>query len=307
MSAPESAARSMTAREWGVLVTLSALWGGSFFFIEICLRAFTPLTLVFARLALAAVALHIALPVLRVKLPGGRMWGWYFVLGLFNNALPFSLMFWGLTRIGGSLASMLNATTPLFTVLLAHFMTRDERLTPNRLAGCVLGVIGVGVMVGQEGLSGGGDTLAYLAVLGAGVCYAIAGILGRRVGQVPPLALATGQLTAAAILVAPLALLVERPLSMAMPGWQPLLALLALALVSTSFAYFLYFRLLKTAGATNILLVTLLVPVSSTLLCVPLLGEELHAREVAGMCVIALGLLLVDGRIFRRRRVIPTP
>ena len=178
-------------------------------------------------------------------------------------------------------------------------MTRDERLTLNRLAGCLLGVVGVGVMVGQEALSGEGELLAYMAVLGAGVCYALAGIFGRRVGQVPPLALATGQLTAAAILIAPLAAL-EQPWR-ATPGWQSLAALLALALVSTSFAYVLYFKLLKAAGATNILLVTLLVPVSSTLLCVPLLGEVLEWRQAAGMAVIALGLLLVDGRILRRR------
>src|SRR5690606_17509894 len=192
------AARAMTAREWGLLLGLSVLWGGSFLFIELGLRDFGPMSLVFLRLALAALALHIALRPMRVKLPGGRMWGWYFLLGLFNNALPFALMFWGLTRIGGALASMLNATTPLFTVVLAHFMTRDERLTLNRLAGCLLGVVGVGVMVGREALSGEGELLAYLAVLGAGVCYALAGIFGRRVGQVPPLALATGQLTAAA-------------------------------------------------------------------------------------------------------------
>lgn len=288
----------MTAREWGLLLGLSVLWGGSFLFIELGLRDFGPMSLVFLRLALAALALHIALRPMRVKLPGGRMWGWYFLLGLFNNALPFALMFWGLTRIGGALASMLNATTPLFTVVLAHFMTRDERLTLNRLAGCLLGVVGVGVMVGREALSGEGELLAYLAVLGAGVCYALAGIFGRKVGQVPPLALATGQLTAAAMLIAPLAAL-EQPWK-ATPGWQSLASLVALALVSTSFAYVLYFKLLKAAGATNILLVTLLVPVSSTLLCVPLLGEVLEWRQVAGMAVIALGLLLVDGRILRR-------
>jgi drug/metabolite transporter (DMT)-like permease len=293
-----SVARSMTAREWGLLLGLSVLWGGSFLFIELGLRDFGPMSLVFLRLSLAALALHIALRPMRVKLPGGRMWGWYFLLGLFNNALPFALMFWGLTRIGGALASMLNATTPLFTVVLAHFMTRDERITLNRLAGCLLGVVGVGVMVGQEALSGEGELLAYLAVLGAGVCYALAGIFGRKVGQVPPLALATGQLSAAAIIIAPLAAL-EQPWH-ATPGWQSLAALIALALVSTSFAYVLYFKLLKAAGATNILLVTLLVPVSSTLLCVPLLGEVLEWRQLAGMGVIALGLLLVDGRILRR-------
>lgn len=298
-TSPASAARAMTAREWGMLLGLSVLWGGSFLFIELGLRDFGPMSLVFMRLALAALALHAALRLLRVKLPGGRMWGWYFLLGMLNNAVPFALMFWGLTRIGGALASMLNATTPLFTVVLAHFMTRDERMTLNRLAGCLLGVAGVGVMVGREALSGEGELLAYLAVLGAGVCYAFAGIFGRRVGQVPPLALATGQLTAAAILIAPLAAL-EQPWN-ATPGWQSLAALIALALVSTSFAYVLYFKLLKAAGATNILLVTLLVPVSSTLLCVPLLGEVLEWRQVAGMGVIALGLLLVDGRILRRR------
>jgi drug/metabolite transporter (DMT)-like permease len=303
MNAPwKTSVRSMTLPEWGTLVFLSVLWGGSFFFIEIGLRWLSPLTLVFARLGLAALALHVLLLALQIKLP--NRWGWYFVLGLFNNALPFSLMFWGQTQIGGSLASMLNATTPLFTVTLAHFMTRDERMTVNRLLGCVLGVVGVGVMVGAEAFSGDGPILAYLAVLGAGLCYALAGIFGRRVREVPPLALATGQLSAAALTVLPFALFIDRPWNLGAPDWQPVAALAALALVSTSLAYVIYFRLLKVAGATNILLVTLLIPVSSTLLCVGLLDETLHWRQVAGMAVIALGLLLVDGRLFRRKGVV---
>lgn len=292
----------MTAREWGGLLLLSVLWGGSFFFIEIGLRAFAPLTLVFARLALAALALHGLLLCLRIRLPGGRMWRWYLLLGLFNNALPFALMFWSQTRIGGSLASMLNATTPLFTVVLAHFFTRDEPMTPLRVLGCVLGAVGVGVMVGQEAFSGDGEVLAYAAVLGAGLCYAIAGIIGRRVRETPPLALATGQLTAAALVVLPASLLIDKPWQSAAPGLEPLLALGALALISTSLAYVLYFRLLKTAGATNILLVTLLIPVSSALLCVGLLDEVLTWQQAAGMAVIAAGLLLVDGRLLKRKR-----
>lgn len=291
----------MTAREWGGLVLLSVLWGGSFFFIEIGLRAFPPLTLVFARLALAAVALRGLLMALRVPLPGGRMWGWYLLLGLTNNALPFALMFWAQTRIGGSLASMLNATTPLFTVVLAHFLTRDERMTALKVMGCLVGVVGVGVMVGREAFSGGGEVLAWAAVLGAGVCYAVAGIAGRRVKHTPPMALATGQLMAAAALALPFAMVIDQPWSLSPPGLEPALALAALALVSTALAYVLYFRLLKTAGATNILLVTLLIPASSAVLCVGLLDEQLTWQQVAGMAIIAAGLLLVDGRVIRRR------
>lgn len=291
----------MNARQWGGLVLLSVLWGGSFFFIEIGLRAFAPLTLVFARLALAALALHVLLLALHVKLPGGRMWLWYLLLGLTNNALPFALMFWAQTRIGGSLASMLNATTPLFTVVLAHFFTRDERMTPLRVLGCALGAAGVGVMVGREAFTGQGEVLAWAAVLGAGQCYAVAGITGRHVRATQPFALATGQLTAAAAITLPFALLVDQPWAGPTPGIEPLLALAALALVSTALAYVLYFRLLKGSGATNILLVTLLIPVSSALLCVGLLDEQLTWQQVAGMAVIAAGLLLVDGRLFRGR------
>lgn len=292
----------MSPREWGGLVLLSVLWGGSFFFIELGLRAFAPLTLVFARLALAALALHVLLLAMRIKLPGGRLWGWYLLLGLTNNVLPFACMFWAQTRIGGSLASMLNATTPLFTVILAHFFTRDERMTPLKVLGCVVGVVGVGVMVGREAFTGEGEVLAYAAVLGAGLCYAVAGITGRRVKHTPPLALATGQLTAAAAVTLPVALLADQPWTGPTPGLEPLAALAALALVSTALAYVLYFRLLKTAGATNILLVTLLIPVSSALLCVGLLDEVLTWQQVAGMAIIAAGLLLVDGRLFRVKR-----
>ncbi|HSM19384.1 MAG TPA: DMT family transporter, partial [Hyphomicrobiales bacterium] len=161
-------AMTMGAAQWAMLVTLSLLWGGTFFFVEVALEDVPPLTLVFLRVALAAVALHIYILATGRRLPASlRLWGAFAAMGLFNNFLPFSLISWGQTEISGSLASILNATTPIWTVLLAHFLTADEKLTGLRAIGVALGFVGVAVMIGIKALSGlGGVLLAQLAVVG---------------------------------------------------------------------------------------------------------------------------------------------
>jgi drug/metabolite transporter (DMT)-like permease len=177
-----------------------------------------------------------------------------------NNVVRFSLILWGQTRIASGLAAILNACAPLFTAVLAHFLTADERLTPRRMTGVLLGLAGVVLMIGPDSLSGlGRDVMAQLAVLAAGVSYACAGILGRRFAGTPPLVTATGQVTASTLLILPLALAVDRPWTLTVPGTRVWLALLGLAIISTALGYVVYFRILATAGATNLLLVTLLI------------------------------------------------
>ncbi len=296
--------QTMGPLEWGLLILLSVLWGGSFFFAEIALVELRPFTVVFGRVVLAAATL-----VILVKVTGGRMprdrrlWAAFFVMGTVNNFIPFSLIVWGQTQITSGLASILNATTPVFTVLMAHFFTRDEKLTANRFAGVVLGIAGVVVMIGPEALAGlGANVLAQLAVVGAAVSYGVAGVFGRRFAGTPPLVTAAGQVTASSVLMFPVMLIVDRPWTLAMPAPETWAAVLGIALVSTAAAYVIFFRILATAGATNIMLVTLLVPVSAILLGVLVLGETLAPLHMAGMALIGLGLLAIDGRVLSMMR-----
>jgi drug/metabolite transporter (DMT)-like permease len=308
--------KSMGATEWLLLVTLSVLWGGSFFFNAIALNDLPTLTVVFGRVAIAALALWLV-----IGLSGQRpavgvgLWIAFLAMGALNNAIPFSLIVWGQTRIGSGLASILNATTPLFTVVLAHWLTRDERMTPARLGGVLCGLLGVVVMIGPAALEEFGlAVLAQLAVVGAAVSYACAGIFGRRFRGTPPLVTAAGQLTGSTLIILPLVLVVDQPWELAAPAAQTWGAVLGLALLSTAVAYVIYFRILASAGATNLLLVTFLVPVSALLLAVTVLGEVLEPRQMAGMLLIGLGLAAIDGRplralgnaIGRRRSAHPT-
>ncbi len=289
----------MSIRDWLLLLALSVLWGGAFFFVEVAVVDIPPLSLVAGRVALAATLLWAVVRARGLGRP--RAWRPLLVMGLLNNAVPFSLFFWSQTHIDGGLASILNATTPLFTALLAHVLTTDERLTPRRLAGVALGLAGVAVMVGPETASGlAGDLLPKLACLLAALSYAVAGIYGRRFKTEPPLVTAAGQLTMSALLVLPLALAVDRPWQGPPPGMAALLALVGLAVAGTAVAFTIYFRVLASAGATNVLLVTLLVPVSALLLGTLVLGERIEGREVAGMAGIALGLAAIDGRLVAR-------
>lgn len=291
----------MSALEWALVIVLSVIWGGSFLFVGIAVSALPTFTIVLLRVTIAAAALHLLLLVRRIPMPGGTAsWRAFFVMGLLNNVIPFSLIAWGMTHIASGLASILNATTPLFTVLLAHALTGDERLTRPRLSGVLIGFVGVVVLIGPEALRGlGDDVLAQMAVLAAACSYGIAGIFGRRFKRIgiPPLATATGQVTASSILLLPLALPIDRPWTLAMPGMTVWAAVIGLALLSTALAYALFFRILAGAGAVNLSLVTFLIPVSAILMGILVLGESLHATDFLGMALIGCGLVAIDGRL----------
>src|SRR5215212_132321 len=295
--------------EWALLLVLALLWGGSFFFSKVAVGELPPLTVVLCRVVLAALALNLAVMLSGRRMPADpRLWGSFFVMGLLNNVIPFSLIFWGQTQIASGLAAILNATTPLFTVLVAHVATKDEKLSAARLLGVFAGVMGVAVMIGP-GAFAGGSTLAKTAVLGAALSYAFAGIWGRRFRGVPPVITANGQLSASALVIAPVALLIDRPWSLAFPSPRVVWALIALALLSTAAGYIVYFALLARAGATNVLLVTLLIPPSALLLGTLFLGESVAPRDLVGLAFIASGLVAIDGRPLRwlRTRVRPQP
>jgi drug/metabolite transporter (DMT)-like permease len=290
---------------WAMLVALSVLWGGSFLFGAIAVAEIPPLVLAWARVAIAACALALLAPLLGVRLPREfAAWRRFAVMGLLNNALPFSLIFWSQIDLGAGIAAIIVAATPLFTVLVAHAATADERLTAARLAGVLLGLAGVATMLAPTLPAGlAGPAPAYLACTAAALSYALAGVYGRRFRGLPAIVPATGQLAASALLLAPAAGLAARDLS-AWPSPQATAAVLALALASTALAYLLYFRILARAGATNVLLVTLLVPVSAVGFGIALLDERLDPRHWAGLALIGVGLAVIDGRplgILRRR------
>lgn len=298
------AAKEMGLVEWAMLGALSVLWGGSFLFNGILVKAWPPLTIVAARVVLAAIALWLVVRIMGIAVPKSReAWLAFFGMGLLNNVIPFSLIVWGQTHIASGLAAILNATTPLFAVVVAHVLTADEKLTANRAAGLLVGLAGVVVMVGPSALGHAGDDLAgELAVLAAALSYAFAGIFGRRFRTMglPPLVPAAGQVTASSLMLLPVALIVDRPFSLPVPGLETWAALFGLAFLATALAYILFFRILQTAGATNLMLVTILIPVSAILLAALVLGERLEPRHFGGMALIGLGLLAIDGRLWRK-------
>jgi drug/metabolite transporter (DMT)-like permease len=291
----------MNRADWLRLVLLSMLWGGSFLFIALAVPHLPPLSIALVRVGLAAAVLAAVLAVLRLPLPrGGRTWAALAVMGLVNNALPFTLLAAAQGELDSGLAAILNATSPLFTVLVAHVATTDERLTAGKAAGIALGVVGVAVLTGGF-RAAGVPWWAWGAGLLVPFCYALAGVWGRRFARmgVAPLATAFGQtLWATAILALPAALL-DRPWALPLPPAPVLAALAALAILSTAVAYLIYFRLLATAGAVNLSLVTFLVPVSAVSLGVLVLGEAPGLRQLAGMVLIAAGLAAIDGRLWR--------
>lgn len=296
----------MGGREWGILIFLSVLWGGSFFFIDVAVRELAPFTLVLARVAVAAAILLAVLKFTGLQLPFARSTaGPFLLLALLNNAIPFSLFAWGQQHIASGLASILNATTPLWAVLVAHLFTEDERATPLKVAGVAIGFAGVAAMIGGDLLLdlGGAGLLAQLACLAATLCYALAGVHARRFRRmgVPPITVSAGQLCGSVIIILPLALLFEQPWAAPIPSLGTWASLLALAVFCTALAYILYFRLIDSAGATNAILVTFLIPVTAILLGATLLGEVLEIRHFLGMALIAAGLALIDGRLFARR------
>ncbi|KAA5604182.1 DMT family transporter [Roseospira marina] len=301
--------RAMGVREWSLLLSLSCLWGGSFFLVGVAVREVPPLTIVAARVGLAAPVLWLAVAALGRPIPRDpSVWLAFAVMGVLNNVIPFSLIVWGQTQIPSGLASILNASTPLFAVFVAGALLADERFTLARILGVAIGFVGVALLIGVDALDIGElPVLPQVAVLGAAVSYAFAGVFGRRfrAWRVDPLVTAAGQVTASGAVMAGLAMALDRPWTLPMPGLEIVAALVCLAVLCTALAYGLYFRILETAGATNVLLVTFLVPVTAILLGVFVLDETLRASHLGGMALIGVGLLVMDGRAWTavRRRL----
>jgi drug/metabolite transporter (DMT)-like permease len=297
---------NMSGKAWLMLVALSCLWGTSYYLIEIAIADLPVLTLVALRIALAAAVLWLFVFATGARVPREPgVWGAYLVMGLLNNIIPFSLISWGQTEITSSLAAILNATTPIFAVLVASVLLRDEPATPNKIAGVIIGFLGVIVMIGPDAMRQlGGATLAQVAIVTAGLSYACASIFGRRFHSrgIAPTVSAACQVTMSALVLLPVVAGIGGFAGVGEVGLSAWAAVGSLAVLSTAVAYILYFRILATAGATNLMLVTFLIPVTAILLGTLLLGEVLTPGEIAGMALIGVALVAIDGRLFSRRR-----
>jgi drug/metabolite transporter (DMT)-like permease len=291
------------ARDWSLLGVLSVLWGGSFFFNGLALKELPPLTLVFLRVFLAALILLPLVRAYRIGLPKGLA-GWkpFFAVAFFNNVVPFSLIVTGQTFITSGLASILNATTPLFTVIVMA-VAGEEKLFARRVGGIIVGLIGVIILRGGLSLEAPGQAIGVLLCLAAAASYGVAALLARRrLANSPPLANATFQLLASSAMMSVVAGIAEPPWTLPMPGALTWLAVIGLAALSTALAYIVFFQILRRSGATNVMLVTLLIPVTAILLGYLVLGESISRREIAGALVIGSALLLIDGRVLKIRQ-----
>ena len=308
--------RRLDGPAFAMVLALAALWGGAFVLNEIILTALPVFTMVALRVSLAALTLWAIIIVIGRPVPRTvGIWLAFAVMGFFNNAVPFSLIVWGQSEITAGLAAILNATTPLFTGLLAGLVLADERLSASRLTGLAVGLVGVAVMIGPDALSAfGTDIAAQLAILGAALSYAVSAVFARRFQRfgLAPIVVAAGQTTMSSMILLPAAIVLERPFELAMPSPMVWTCLVALACLATAIAYILYFAIIARAGATNAALVTVLVPVFAILIGMALLGETITMAELAGMALIAGGLAIVDGRVLRAKwgataRAPPTP
>lgn len=292
-----------------MLLLLAAVWGGSFFFAEIALREVPPLTITLHRVIWAVPILALIVCLKGIAVPRSmRAWGSYLVMGALNNAIPFSLIFWGQTQIESGLASILNGTTAMFAAVVAGLLLKDEPLTTKKVAGAALGIIGVAFIMGPSALiEFNPSNLAQLAILGATLSYAFAGVWGRAAlaGQ-PPLMNALGMLIGSTLLMTPIVLVSDGPPNLALSAsvWG---ALLGMAALSTAIAYVLYFAILVRAGAANLLLVTLLIPPFAIGLGALFLDERMGPEAWIGFAIIAFGFAVTDGRPFSRfKRKSPT-
>ncbi|CAN7437485.1 DMT family transporter [Pararhizobium sp. LjRoot238] len=299
----------MTLATWGLLALLGLIWGGSFFFARIAIQHVPAFTLVLLRVALAALALHIyVFGRYDIYRELKARWPQFLLLGLINNAIPHTFIFLGQTQIGAGLAAILNATTPVWTVLIANALTHDEKLSVSKIAGCLLGLAGTAVLIGPSALPGlmqSGSNIPLWALLFpviAAISYGLAATYGKRFRGLAAPVTAAGQLTASTLIMLPLSLIIDTPWQLPVPPMTSVLAVLALALLSTAYGYILFFHIMSRAGATNTSLVTLLVPPSAILLGFLFLGETLEPTDVAGMLLIAVGLVVLDGRILPSRR-----
>ncbi len=284
-----------------MLVLLSLLWGGAYFFAGVAVRELPPLTVVLARVFLAVIALLPLFWYARHRMPGSfSEWLPFLGMGILNNVIPFGLIFFGQTYITVGLSSIINAMTPLFTVLVM-FGFGQERLTVNRVIGVLLGLAGVAVLRGVDGPVDTTQTLGIVLCLGAALSYGFAALWGRKfLAGVAPVKSATCQLLCSTAVMAVLVSIIDQPWRLDAPSANTIWALVILAVFGTALAYIVFFKILVRAGPSNVMLVTLLIPVTAMILGNLFLDEVIHLKELVGAVIIGAGLLFIDGRLVNR-------
>ncbi|MFZ4806195.1 MAG: DMT family transporter [Hyphomicrobiaceae bacterium] len=298
----------MSRSQWVLLALLSLIWGGSFLFVTVAVRELPTFTIVLVRVALAAAVLLPVVVAIGHRLPAtATAWRSYAVMAILNNVLPFSLIVWSQQHITTGLASVLNATVPLWSVVLAYALG-TEPLSPNRLVGVLVGIAGVAILVGPEALGGNSQgVLGMIGMLGAAFCYGVSGVWAKRFKGTPPIVSAAVQLTCATAMMVPVAALIDHPWALAMPSQAAVLALIGLGVLATALAYVMFFHIMTVSGPSNAMLVTLLIPLSAAIFGHLVLDEEILARHIVGGIVIGAALITIDGRVpswlFQRLRV----
>ncbi len=292
--------------DWSLIFLLGVIWGGSFFFHAIILKALHPILVVFLRVSIGACVLWLVLAIKRHPIPRSlTLWKMFITMGCLNNAIPFMCIVWGQQHIASGLAAVLNATTPLFTVIFAAWLLNDESISISKVVGVVLGAVGVAIMMSNDlgaGLSP--SLIGQGLVLAAAISYSFAAIYGRRFKHmgVSPMMTATGQVTGSSLLLLPIVLLYKPAQHIGDTTMLIWFSVIALAVLCTAFAYLLYFRILAAVGATNLALVTFVVPVSALLLGGLFLREVITSVQWLGIAVVALSLIVIDGRLLLRNK-----
>lgn len=293
--------KTISTRAWVELLILSFIWGGSFLSIHIALKEIGPLTAVAHRTGWAMLILWAFVAFRRLPIPTNpRIWGAFLVMGLMNNVIPFSLMAWGQLHIETGLTSILNASTAIFGVIAAAIFFADERLTARKFIGVGLGFLGVATAIGLSALTQFDiRSLGQLAVIGGTISYALAGVWARKtLGDLTPQVAAAGMLTGSSLITLPAAWLIEGPITLQLSA-QTWGAIAYYAIIATAVAYLLYYRVLAMAGSGNLMLCTLLVAPVAIVLGAIVLGEALPLRAYTGFGLLALGLIILDGRLLK--------
>ncbi|KEJ88397.1 DMT family transporter [Sulfitobacter donghicola] len=296
--------RTISSQSWGLMALLALLWGASFISIRIALDEIPPLTAMAHRVSWASVVLWAYVLIRRLPLPrGGKVWIGFLGMGLLNNVIPFTLMAWGQLYIPSGLTSIFNATTAIFGVLVAALLLSDEHLSRRKAVGVAIGFAGVVTAIGLESLRNFDITsIAQLAVIAGTISYAFAGVWARKMlsGLAPQLA-AAGMLTASTLVLVPVAWIYDGPISLDLQP-RTLWAIAYFALGATALAYLLYYRILDLSGSGNLMLVTLMITPIAIILGSVILGETLPSNAYKGFALLALGLIVIDGRLIDRMR-----
>lgn len=301
----------MGATEYGLIALQSMLWGSAFFFIAVARDALPPMTMSALRLVPACAILLLVVTYFRERLPATlEAWGYVAVFCLFNNVIPFIIIIYAQRFVTGGTAAIFNSTAPLFAIFLAAYFIADERLSWRRVIGILIGIAGVAILVGGGGGSDANGVLARIGLVAAASCYAIGNVLARLfLRGHSPFSLACAQMLASLVIATALAVVFERPWTLPAPSANGLMAIMAMGTFGSALASMCHFNVLKRAGATNAMLVTIILPLTPIILGALFLGERLSVREIVGAGVIAAALVSIDGRVFDwlRRRLAAKP